>query len=165
MYVGQEIEMGESGEIKNGNIVLLKNVPDGTNVCNVEITRGDGGKLARSSGTYATVIGKTADKVIIRLTSGKVKEVSSLGRATIGIVAGGGRTEKPLLKAGANYHKYKVKATKWPTVRGVAMNVVSHPHGGGLHQSVSRSSTVSKNAPPGRKVGHIAARRSGRRKG
>ncbi|MEM3213645.1 MAG: 50S ribosomal protein L2, partial [Metallosphaera sp.] len=59
--------------------------------------------------------------------------------------------------------KYKVRASKWPNVRGVAMNVVSHPHGGGLHQSVSRSSTVARNTPPGRKVGHIAARRTGRR--
>ena len=100
---------------------------------------------------------------MIKLPSDKIKSVSKKAMATVGVVAGGGVTEKPLLKAGANYWKYKVKAKKWPTVRGVAMNAVDHPHGGGSHQSVSRSSTVSRNAPPGRKVGHIAARRAGRK--
>ncbi|MFW9956394.1 MAG: 50S ribosomal protein L2, partial [Candidatus Thorarchaeota archaeon] len=56
------------------------------------------------------------------------------------------------------------KARKWPVVRGAAMNAVSHPHGGGSHQSPGRPSTVSRHAPPGRKVGNIAARRTGRKK-
>ncbi|MEM4052736.1 MAG: 50S ribosomal protein L2, partial [Ignisphaera sp.] len=80
-------------------------------------------------------------------------------------VAGGGRLEKPLLKAGNAYYKWRAKARKWPRVRGVAMNAVDHPHGGGSHQSESKPTTVSRRAPPGRKVGHIAARRTGRRKG
>lgn len=82
-------------------------------------------------------------------------------RATIGIVAGGGRIDKPLLKAGNAYHKYKAKRNCWPRVRGVAMNPVDHPHGGGNHQHVGHPTTVSRHAPPGQKVGLIAARRTG----
>ncbi|ABP94271.1 MULTISPECIES: 50S ribosomal protein L2 [Metallosphaera] len=160
---GQKIEVGEGSPASLGNIVPAKDLPEGVYVSNVELHRGDGGRYARTAGSYAIVVGKSEGKVILRLPSGKIKEIDENALVTVGTVAGGGVLEKPLLKAGNNYWKYKVKATKWPDVRGVAMNVVSHPHGGGLHQSVSRSSTVARNTPPGRKVGHIAARRTGRR--
>lgn len=164
MYVGQVVEIGEAAKPVNGNILPLGSIPEGTQVYNVELRPGDGGKLARQPGAYAVVIGRTGGKTIIQLPSGKTKEVDNRCRATIGIPAGGGRIEKPLLKAGAAYYKWLRKARKWPRVRGVAMNAVSHPHGGGSHQSVSFPSTVARGAPPGRKVGHIAARRTGRRK-
>jgi large subunit ribosomal protein L8e len=77
------------------------------------------------------------------------------------LVAGGGRIDKPLLKAGRAYYKYKAKRNCWPKVRGVAMNPVDHPHGGGNHQHIGHASTVSRYAPPGQKVGLIAARRTG----
>lgn len=163
LMVGQKIEFGKSASISPGNIVEAGDVPEGTMICNIEVNKGDGGKLVRAAGTYAIVIGKSRNKVTIKLPSDKLKEIDASVRVTIGVVAGGGVTAKPLLKAGNNYWKYKVKARKWPKTRGVAMNVVSHPHGGGHHKSVSRPSTVSKNAPPGRKVGHIAARRTGRK--
>lgn len=83
----------------------------------------------------------------------------------VGVVAGGGRIDKPLLKAGASYHKYRVKRNCWPRVRGVAMNPVEHPHGGGNHQHIGHPSTTARDAPPGRKVGLIAARRTGRLRG
>jgi len=86
-------------------------------------------------------------------------------RAQIGIVAGGGRTDKPLLKAGNAYHKYKVKRNCWPKVRGVAKNPVEHPHGGGNHQHIGKPSTVAQDRPAGRKVGLIGARRTGRLRG
>jgi large subunit ribosomal protein L8e len=82
-----------------------------------------------------------------------------------GIVAGGGRTDKPLLKAGRAYHKYKAKRNAWPKVRGVAMNPVEHPHGGGNHQHIGHPSTVKRGTSAGRKVGLIAARRTGRIRG
>ena len=69
-----------------------------------------------------------------------------------GIVAGGGRIDKPLLKAGRAYHKFKVKRNCWPRVRGVAMNPVDHPHGGGNHQHIGSPSTVRRDTPAGRKV-------------
>ena len=93
------------------------------------------------------------------------KTVPSTCRAMVGIVAGGGRLDKPLLKAGRAYHKYKVKRNCWPKVRGVAMNPVEHPHGGGNHQHIGHASTVCRSAPPGQKVGLIAARRTGRLRG
>ncbi|KAF3592395.1 hypothetical protein DY000_02020814 [Brassica cretica] len=74
-------------------------------------------------------------------------------------------TEKPMLKAGNAYHKYRVKRNSWPKVRGVAMNPVEHPHGGGNHQHIGHASTVRRDAPPGQKVGLIAARRTGRLRG
>lgn len=164
MYVGQTIHVGPEAPIALGNILPVGKIPEGTQIYNVEIRPLDGGKLARQGGAYALIVGRSGNRTIVKLPSGAAKEVLNNSRATIGVVAGAGRVEKPLLKAGANYYRSKVKAWKWPTVRGVAMNAVSHPHGGGSHQSVSRSTTVSRNAPPGRKVGHIAARRCGRRK-
>ena len=165
LYVGQTIAIGSGAPTSNGNVVVVSEVPEGTVVSNVEKTRGDGGKFARSAGSYAIVVGKAGNKVLIRLPSGKIAQVNGDALAIVGAVAGGGVVEKPLLKAGNAYWKWKKKAHKWPHVRGVAMNVVSHPHGGGMHQSVSRPSTVARNTPPGRKVGHIAARRTGRKEG
>jgi ribosomal protein L2 len=151
-------------------------------VCNVEEKLGDRGALARTSGNYATVIGHSPEdnKTRIRLPSGAKKTVSGSARATIGIVAGGGRIDKPLLKAGRAYHKYRAKrykygffpmllccflglmmngACSWPRTRGVAMNPVDHPHGGGNHQHIGKASTIARSAVPGQKVGLIAARR------
>jgi len=165
LKVGDVIEIGPDAKPVNGNILPLRSIPEGTRICNIEIRPNDGGKLVRAGGTYATVIGKTSTHAIVVLPSGKQKMIPLDARATIGVVAGGGRLEKPLLKAGNAYHKWKAKAHKWPRTRGVAMNPVDHPHGGGSHQSESKPTTVSRNAPPGRKVGHIAAKRTGRRKG
>lgn len=165
LRVGQIVEIGPSASPSIGNILPLRSIPEGTKICNIEVRPGDGGKLVRSGGGYATLIGKSLTHGVIVLPSGKQKQLLLDCRATIGVVAGGGRLEKPLLKAGNAYYKWKPKARKWPRVRGVAMNAVDHPHGGGSHQSESKPTAVSRNAPPGRKVGHIAARRSGRKKG
>jgi large subunit ribosomal protein L8e len=90
-------------------------MPEGTIICNVEEKVGDRGALARTSGNYATIIGHTPEdnKTRIRLPSGAKKTVSGNARATVGIVAGGGRIDKPLLKAGRAYHKFKAKRYKW----------------------------------------------------
>lgn len=165
LRVGQIVEIGPAASPSLGNVLPLRSIPEGARICNIEARPGDGGKLVRSGGGYAVVIGKSSTHAIIVLPSGKQKQLLLDCRATIGIVAGGGRLEKPLLKAGNAYYKWKPKARKWPRVRGVAMNAVEHPHGGGSHQSESKPTTVSRNAPPGRKVGHIAAKRTGRKKG
>lgn len=83
----------------------------------------------------------------------------------VGIVAGGGRNEKPVLKAGRKFFRQRPKRKMWPIVRGVTMNPVEHPHGGGNHQHIGKSSCVARNTPAGRKVGLIAARRTGRLRG
>uniref|UniRef100_A0A7J3ZLD1 Large ribosomal subunit protein uL2 n=1 Tax=Fervidicoccus fontis TaxID=683846 RepID=A0A7J3ZLD1_9CREN len=164
LYVGQVIKIGPDAEPTNGNILPLSKIPEGMQIFNIEIRPGDGGKLARQAGSYATIASRSGDKVVVVLPSGKTKEINSSARATIGVPAGGGKIEKPLMKAGAAYHKWKPKARKWPIVRGVAMNAASHPWGGGSHQSEGKPTTAARTAPPGRKVGHIAARRTGRRK-
>ena len=138
-------------------------LPEGTIVSNCEGKTGDRGSFARASGTSAVIIGHSEDgrKTRVRLPSGCRRTIPGYCRAMIGIVAGGGRTDKPILKAGRAFHKYKAKRNKWPKVRGVAMNPVEHPHGGGNHQHIGHPSTVSRFAPPGAKVGLIAARRTG----
>jgi len=122
---------------------------------------------AFSEGNYALIIAHNPDtgKTRVKLPSGSKKLIPSTNRAVIGIVAGGGRIDKPLLKAGAAYHKYKAKRNCWPKVRGVAMNPVEHPFGGGNHQHIGMPSTVRRDASAGRKVGLIAARRTGRLRG
>ena len=162
LYVGQIIEVGESAPPKTGNVVVLGKVPEGTMVFNVEKRPGDGGKFARAGGTYAVVIGQKPEenKTIIRLPSGKIVEVDSRARATVGIVAGGGRIEKPMLKAGKKYHRSRAKAWKYPVVRGKAMSPYAHPHGGGAHPT--GSTPVPKTAPPGQKVGFFGSRCTGR---
>ncbi|GMI59871.1 hypothetical protein ScalyP_jg2379 [Parmales sp. scaly parma] len=167
MYTGQFIYCGKKAALNIGNILPLTSVPEGTIVCNIECRAGDRGKFARCSGDYAVVVSHDEEKgtTRIRLPSGGKKTVPSLARCQIGIVAGGGRTDKPLLKAGAAFHKYKVKRNEWPRVRGVAKNPAEHPFGGGNHQHIGKPSTVSQAAPAGRKVGLIGARRTGRLRG
>uniref|UniRef100_A0A0D3E3D1 Large ribosomal subunit protein uL2 C-terminal domain-containing protein n=1 Tax=Brassica oleracea var. oleracea TaxID=109376 RepID=A0A0D3E3D1_BRAOL len=142
---------GKKATLVVGNVLPLRAIPEGAVVCNVEHHVGDRGVLARASGDCAIVISHNPD--------------NDTTRAMIGQVAGGGRTEKPMLKAGNAYHKYRVKRNSWPKVRGVAMNPVEHPHGGGNHQHIGHASTVRRDAPPGQKVGLIAARRTGRLRG
>ncbi len=163
LAVGQKIYYGANAPQNLGSIVAIGNVPEGSMVFNVEIRPGDGGKLARSNGAYVTVLAHSGGKTLIQLPSKKVKEVSRDSRVTIGIAAGGGRTEKPFLKAGKMHHWSKAKSFKYPTVRGKAMSPYAHPAGGGHHPK--GLTPAPRNAPPGRKVGHIAARRTGRRKG
>jgi len=150
-----------------GNVVPLSRVPDGCVICNLEAKVGDRGTIAKCSGDYATVVAHDVDRkrVKVRLPSGTKKWYKEECRCTIGIIAGGGRTDKPMLKAGRAFHKYRVKRNSWPKVRGVAMNPVEHPHGGGNHQHIGHPSTCNRQAVPGQKVGMIAARRTGRRMG
>jgi len=167
MYSGQYLYAGKKAELYVGNILPLSSMPEGTIISNVESVTGDRGSLARASGDYATIIGHSDDgaKTRVKLPSGAKKILPSNARAMIGIVAGGGRIDKPILKAARAYHKYKAKRNEWPRTRGVAMNPVDHPHGGGNHQHIGHPATVSRYAPPGQKVGLIAARRTGRLRG
>jgi len=164
LYTGQFIYCGKKANLTVGNVLPVSTMPEGTIVCNVEGKQGDRGVFARASGNYATIISHDSEKgkTRLRLPSGAKKTIPSTARATIGIVAGGGRIDKPMLKAGRAYWKYKAKRNSWPKVRGVAMNPVDHPHGGGNHQHVGHPTTVRRDAPAGQKVGLIAARRTGR---
>uniref|UniRef100_A0A2K6F3Z0 Large ribosomal subunit protein uL2 n=1 Tax=Propithecus coquereli TaxID=379532 RepID=A0A2K6F3Z0_PROCO len=146
IHTGQFVYCGKKAQLNIGNVLPVGTMPEGTIVCCLEEKPGDRGKLAR-------------------LPSGSKKVISSANRAVVGVVAGGGRIDKPILKAGRAYHKYKAKRNCWPRVRGVAMNPVEHPFGGGNHQHIGKPSTIRRDAPAGRKVGLIAARRTGRLRG
>ena len=150
-------------DIAVGNVLPVGKIPEGAPVYNIEILPGDGGKLARTGGTNATIVSHDKGKTVIQLPSGRFKNLDSNCKATVGVVAGGGRKDKPFLKAGKKHYAYRTRGKQYPTVRGVAMCAVSHPHGGGGHQHVGKPYTVKRGASPGRKVGSIAAKRTGRK--
>jgi large subunit ribosomal protein L2 len=162
--IGDRIEVGAVAEVRAGNVLPLNSIPEGMPVYNIEITPGDGGKLVRSSGTTAFVVSHEEGLVTVRLPSKKLKVLDGRCRAEIGVICGGGRLEKPFLKAGKRFHAMGAMNRRWPNVRGVAMNPYNHPFGGKEHHK-GRPSTVSRSTPPGRKVGHLASRRTGRRRG
>jgi large subunit ribosomal protein L2 len=164
MYVNQRISIGPGSPLAVGNILPLAEIPEGAIVSNVERKPGDGGALFRSSGNYATLLGKTNGTAILQNPKAKTFVVDARSLATIGVIAGGGRTEKPFLKAGTKRKLMKSKGRRWPQVRGVAMISAYHVHGGGRHQHLGYSTSVSRNAPPGAKVGLIAPRKTGRKK-
>ncbi|MEM6413572.1 MAG: 50S ribosomal protein L2 [Pseudomonadota bacterium] len=123
---GDKIIAGEKVDVKPGNAMPLKAVPVGTIVHNVEMKPGKGGQIARSAGTYVQLVGRDGAMAQLRLTSGEVRVVSGDCMATIGAVSNPDRMNENIGKAGRNRHK-----GKRPSVRGVVMNPVDHPHGGG----------------------------------
>jgi large subunit ribosomal protein L2 len=163
IHVGQQIQMGGRAQVEVGNILPVGKIPEGTIICNIELKPGDGGKIAKSSGAYATVVAHTAQGTMVRLPSGKTKYISDGCRATIGVVSGAGRTEKPFLKAGPKFHLMRARGRKYPRTRGKAMVAAVHPYGSSK-RSARKVTTVSRHAPPGKKVGLIAARGAGRKK-
>jgi large subunit ribosomal protein L2 len=163
VYSGQQIQMGGKAPIEVGNILPIGRIPEGTVICNIELRPGDGGKIAKSSGTYAIVVTHTSQGTIIKLPSGKTKYINDYCRATIGVVSGAGRTEKPFLKAGANFHLMRAKGHKYPRTRGRAMVAAVHPYGSSK-RSARKGTTTSHGAPPGQKVGLIAARGAGQKR-
>ena len=159
VFVGQEINMQE---LSSGNILSLNRIQEGTKVFNIELYPGDGGKLCRSSGSFATVISREGNRVVVEMPSKEKKVLSSDCLATIGTVSGSGRIEKPFLKAGYKYHARHATGRRYPTVRSVAMNAVDHPFGGSTKPG--KHKTTSHNTSPGAKVGSVSPRRMGRKK-
>ena len=162
--VGDKVMAGPEAPIELGNTLPLKNLPEGTVVYNIEGVPGDGGKFVRASGGFGRIVSKMENKIIVKLPSKKQREFHPECRACIGIIAGGGRPEKPMLKAGYHYYKMKAETKLWQSVSGNAMNAVDHPFGNKRSLRKSKARPVSRHAPPGRKVGMIAARRTGRKK-
>jgi large subunit ribosomal protein L2 len=163
VYLSQQIQMGGKSSIEVGNILPIGKIPEGTIICNIELRQGDGGKIAKSSGAYAMVVTHTPQGTIIKLPSGKTKYVNDYCRATIGVVSGAGRIEKPFLKSGPKFHMMKAKGHKYPRTRGRAMVAAVHPYGSSK-RSARKVTTTSHGASPGQKVGLIAARGTGRKK-
>jgi len=128
--VGDVISVGEKADVMIGNTLPVKSIPEGTQIYNIENKPGDGGKFVRSSGAFARVVARHKDKVVVQLPSKKQKEFSPGCRASIGVVAGSGRKEKPFYKAGKKFHAMAAKGKYYPKVTAQAMNAVDHPFGG-----------------------------------
>jgi large subunit ribosomal protein L2 len=123
---GEKIISGESVEIKPGNSMLIKHIPVGIDVHNLELNPGGGGILARSAGAALQVVGKSDGYVSVKLPSGELRKILEDCRATVGVLSNIDKKNQKLGKAGRNRW-----LGKRPSVRGVAMNPIDHPHGGG----------------------------------
>ena len=167
-YVGEKIEINQkeekSSEVKVGSSYLLKNIPIGTKIHNIEINSGDSGKMVKSGGSFATIMGRVKTKIKVLLPSKKEKLFNENSRAFVGVLGGGGRLEKPFLKAGNKRFEKKKKNKIHSMVSGVCQNAVDHPHGGTRSLRKGRPTIAPKNAPPGRKVGMIRPSHTGRNK-
>jgi len=163
MKVGDKVSTGSEASINPGNTTSLGMIPEGALIYNIESMPGDGGKFVRASGTFARVVSKTQNGVLVRLPSKKQRLFNENCRASIGILAGGGRTDKPILKAGIAFYSHRKKNRMYPVVAASAMNAVNHPYGNKRTSRKSKKRPVARNTPPGRKVGMIAARRTGQR--
>jgi len=161
LFEGQKIQFGK--KIKPGNIVKLKDIPLRTNIFNIENKPLDGGIFVKSGGSSAVVNKKQKNKVFVLMPSKKEKAFNPECRATIGIIAGAGRTDKPFVKAGKKYYLKKTKGKLWPRTSAVKVNAIDHPFGSGRGKN-PKSKIAKRNAPPGAKVGLLRPKRTGRKK-
>jgi large subunit ribosomal protein L2 len=132
LRVGDKIESGPAADIKVGNALPIKNIPVGTVIHNIELRPGQGGKLVRSAGVSAQLMAKEDEYSQVRMPSGEVRKIHINCRATIGQIGNIEHENQIIGKAGRSRH-----LGKRPSVRGIAMNPVDHPHGGGEARSTS----------------------------
>jgi large subunit ribosomal protein L2 len=161
--VGEKIIIGNK-EVKDGNILLVKDIPQGTKIYNLERHPGDGGKMIRTAGSFA-FLSKILDynKVLVTMPNKKTVTLSGDCRASIGVIAGDGRKLKPFITAGRKFYKMKARNKMWPRTSAVKVNAIDHPFGSGRGKRI-KSKIAKRNAPPGSRVGHIRPRQTGKRK-
>ncbi|MEK6741670.1 MAG: 50S ribosomal protein L2 [Nanoarchaeota archaeon] len=159
MVEGQKINL--SGEtVAEGNLLELGNIPIKTQVYNIESRPGDGGVFIKTAGSYGVVNKVVGEEVYVLMPSKKEKSFHKRCRAFIGVVAGAGRLDKPILKAGKNFHIKTSRGKLWPRTSAVKMNVIDHPFGSGRGKN-PKSKIAKRNAPPGRRVGHLRPKQTG----
>jgi len=134
-----------------------------TKIYNLEANPRDGGKFIKTAGTYTEVDKVIGEKVFVILPSKKERKFHPECRATIGVIAGAGRLDKPIVKAGKKHHMTKARNKLWPRTSAVKMNVIDHPFGSGRGKN-PKSKIAKRNAPPGRRVGHLRPSRTGKPK-
>ncbi|MEK6915151.1 MAG: 50S ribosomal protein L2 [Nanoarchaeota archaeon] len=161
--LGKSVTLGGI-DFAYGNIVPLKDIPVSSKIYNIELNPGDGGKMIRASGSSAQVYKRyDGGKIGILMPNRKELKLDSECRATLGVVAGDGRRQKPMMKAGVHHYRAKARNKLWPRVSAVSTNAIDHPFGSGRGKRI-KSKTAKRNAPPGRRVGHLSPRRTGRSK-
>ncbi|MCJ7816643.1 MAG: 50S ribosomal protein L2 [Candidatus Aenigmarchaeota archaeon] len=156
------IEGMRVGDRTDNLVVPLSTLTEGQQISSVETYPNSGPKLCRSPGSFAVVETKTDKEIVIILPSKKKMRLNAQCLATLGIPAGDGRNEKPWVKAGKKWTAMHARGKLYPRTSGTSMNAVDHPFGGG-YTGLGKPKSVSRNAPPGRKVGSIASRRTGRK--
>lgn len=157
-FVGQKISFG--GEAKTGNILELKDIPPGTEIYNIENNPRDGGKFMRAAGTAALVSKKLNGHVLIAMPNKKELTLNENSRAIVGRIAGSGRALKPWVKAGRKHYLMKSRNKLWPRTSAIKTNAIDHPFGSGRGKR-AKPKIAKRNAPPGRRVGHLRPRRTG----
>ena len=161
MIEGQKIKFNE--EVKDGNILKLGEIPIKTFVYDIEAKPGDGGIFIKTAGSSAVVNRVIGENVLILMPSKKEKKFNAKCRAIIGSIAGAGRLDKPIVKAGKSFYIKKSRNKLWPRTSAVKMNAIDHPFGSGRGKRI-KSKIAKRNAPPGARVGLIRPRRTGRKK-
>ena len=163
--VGDRIESSQNANPSvAGNTVPLSSIPEGSAIYNIESMPGDGGKFCRVGGASAHLVSKSGQHAIVILPSRKERRFLLSCRATVGAIAGGNRTEKPFLRAGAKHHAKRARNKRYPMVSGAAQNAVDHPFGNKRTSRKAKQRPVPRFAPAGRKVGKLHPRRTGRKK-
>jgi len=162
MIEGQKIKFN-NGEIQPGNILPLGNIPVKTEIYCIESRPRDGGKFIKTGGSNAVVTRIIGDKISVMLPSKKEKIFDPRCRAIVGQIAGHGRLEKPIIKAGKQHYIKKIKNKMWPRTSAVKVNAIDHPFGSGRGKNI-KSKIAKRNAPAGRRVGLIRPRRTGKKK-
>ncbi|MBI4095429.1 MAG: 50S ribosomal protein L2 [DPANN group archaeon] len=161
--VGQVVFSGENAPLQPGAIMQLKNVPAGTPVCCIEKIPQNGPEFVRTSGGFALIVSKGSDFVEVKMPSKRMVKISSACRVMIGVIAGGGRTEKPWVKGGKKAIAMAARNKRFPLVSGVAQNSIDHKFGGSHRRSLGVHTSTKRGTPPGRKVGLLWPRRTGKR--
>ena len=157
-FVGQKISF--SGEAKTGNILHLKDIPLAAEIYNIENNPRDGGKFMRAAGTAAVVSKRVGGNVLIAMPNKKEISLNENCRAVVGRIAGSGRALKPFVKAGRKHYLMKARNKLWPRTSAIKTNAIDHPFGSGRGKR-AKPKIAKRNAPPGRKVGHLRPRRTG----
>lgn len=164
MVEKQKISFSKTEDNRVGDILKLKEIPIKTQIYNIESRPGDGGRFVKSAGNSAIVSRIVGESIFVLMPSKKEKKFHPNCRAVVGTIAGSGRLDKPIVKAGKQHHIKKAKGGRiWPRTSALKVNAVDHPFGSGRGKN-PKSKIAKRNAPAGRKVGLLRPRRTGYRK-
>jgi large subunit ribosomal protein L2 len=161
MVEGEKINFDK---LATGGILKLREIPVKTQIYAIEARPGDGGIFIKTAGNYGTVSRIIGEKIFVTMPSKKEKEFDPNCRAIVGEIAGSGRLDKPIIKAGKQHHIKKSKGGRiWPRTSAIKVNAIDHYFGSGRGKN-PKSKIAKRNAPPGRKVGLLRPKRTGRKK-